>query len=410
MTRLSVKTFYKFLFIILLAGAAIQANAQPVSLVRWDFETPFNSSMNPTTAPTSVSAGMTASNFTAVGVTGAVGTPGYDGSANCGTYPGSPYPAPCYSFTSVGWSTANAIDLGKYLEFSVATQPGCTFRLTGIQYGVRFNGSTTIETRTSYDNFAAPWGTLVTDATQGNWNGYTRASSSGPPAGISGLTNLTFRVYLYNSTPANPAVPWDLGTYQGEFLTDYIRIVGAITCPAAQPVDLTTFEGKAAGNQVQLSWATNWERNADRFEIERSQDAVEFGVIGQVRAAGDASQKQDYGYTDERALAGINYYRLRQVDKDGSIRYSNVISVTTRPEAPAILVMGNPIEGGRIDLKLFNLDASKLQLTDMQGHPLTYRLTETGRGLVTLEPTSPLSSGIYLVKARQVPAVKIIVR
>ena len=176
------------------------------------------------------------------------------------------------------------------------------------------------------------------------------------------------------------------------------------------PVEFTSFEGKAAGNRVQLSWATSLERNADRFEIQRSQNVAEFGTIGQVKAAGDATQKQAYGFTDEQALTGINYYRLRQVDRDGRVQFSKIIALTTRPEAPAIAVLGNPTEGSRIKLQLFNLEASQLRLTDVQGRSVGFRVLESAGGVVTLEPTGTFSSGIYLVGAAKVPAVRTVVR
>lgn len=396
-----MKAFYKYLLATLLFGGYTQADAQ---LARWDFEDPAFSSMNPSTAPTSVSAGIIASNFTTAGVSASVASPGGDGSASCGTYPGSPYPAPCFSYQATGWplaSTSSAVDLGKYHEFSIAAQPGCTFRLNGMQMAVRFNNSASIQVRTSYDNFAAPWGSIPTNATQGNWNGFTRNSGSGPPAGISGQTNLTLRIYFYNVVP-DSFTPTPLS------YIDIVRLIGTISCP--MPVEFTSFEGKAVGNKVQLNWATSWERNADRFEVQRSQDASEFGSIGQVKAAGDATQKQSYGFTDEQALTGINYYRLRQVDRDGSVQFSKIIAVTTRPEAPAIAVLGNPTEGGRINLQLFNLEASQLRLTDMQGRSVGFRVLESVGGVVMLEPASPLSTGMYLVGAAKVPAVKIVVR
>ncbi len=400
-----MKQLYKSLLALLLLGAAIQANAQ---LARWDFEDPAFSSMNPSTAPTSVSANITASNFTTAGVSATVASPGYDGSANCGGN-NSPYPAPCFSYQALGWteaSVSSAVDLGKYHEFSIAVQPGCTFRLTGLLMGVRFNGRASVQVRTSYDNFAAPWGGVGTNATGGSWNAFSRNTGSGPPASTVAapinLTNLTIRLYFYNVVTF-PNVP-------PRSYIDIVRLLGTISCP--MPVEFVSFEGKAVGTKVQLNWATSLERNADRFEIQRSQDAAEFGSIGQVKATGESTQKQAYGFTDEQALTGINYYRLRQVDKDGSVQFSKIIAVTTRPEASAIAVLGNPADGGRIRLQLFNLDAANLRLTDMQGRPVAFRLTETEstKGLVTLEPASPLSTGMYLVGAANVPAVKIVVR
>lgn len=397
-----MKVIYTYLIGFLLFCVATQSNAQV--LAQWHFEDPAYSSMNPSTAPTSVSAGITASSFTSVGVSSTVASPGYDGSANCGTYPGSPYPAPCYSYQATGWPTANAVDLGKYHEFSIGVQPGCTFKLIGLRFGYRVDYTASLEVRTSYDNFAAPWGPVITDATQRNWNGFTRTgNSAGVPGNVSGLTNLTFRFYYYNAMGF-------LSSQTALTYNDAVQIFGRVTCPVAMPVEFVSFAGKAAGNRVQLNWETSLERNADRFEVERSQNASEFGSIGQVKAAGDATQNQFYGFSDEQPLTGVNYYRLRQVDRDGSVQHSKIIAVTPNPDSPAILVLGNPTEGSRINLQLFNIEASKLQLTDVQGRSVPFRITESAKGIVTLEPTSSLSNGIYLIRADKGSTVKIVVR
>ncbi|GAB2593457.1 hypothetical protein [Spirosoma areae] len=403
-----MKALYNYLIATFLLGAGIQANAQPI-VARWDFENPASSGMNPSTAVTTSATGIIASNVIAVGVVNAgVTNPGSNGS-------GPDYTN--YGFSANGWPTQPAmgtgsLDPGKYYEYTITAQPGCTINVAAFQINYRGdndqpgeNSSGFYEVRSSYDMYATSlnrgaFGPVT--SFDGNFNGGTFTATTNPTQlGTTMMplieTTRSFRVYYYNLPSATSVVRMDI-----------VRIGAYISCP--MPVEFTSFEGKASVNRVQLSWATSWERNADRFEVERSQNATEFGAIGQVRAAGDATAKQAYGFTDEQALTGVNYYRLRQVDRDGSVQYSKIIAVTTRPEAPAIAVLGNPTEGGRINLQLFNLEAAKLQITDMQGRSVAFRMTESAGGLVTLEPASPLSSGMYLVGAAKVPAIKIVVQ
>ena len=93
------------------------------------------------------------------------------------------------------------------------------------------------------------------------------------------------------------------------------------------PVELVSFEGIASGNAVIVSWATASEFNSDYFTVERSRNGLEFSPIGRVNATGSSTRKQEYKLSDQQPYAGMNYYRLRQTDRDGSYENSQVIAV-----------------------------------------------------------------------------------
>ncbi len=95
----------------------------------------------------------------------------------------------------------------------------------------------------------------------------------------------------------------------------------------ALPVTLVSFTGKAVENAVVLQWATTEELNASHFEIQRSGDAKNFEPIGNVDAKGESKVLINYGLVDQTPLSGINYYRLKQIDKDGSYAFSRTISI-----------------------------------------------------------------------------------
>ena len=96
---------------------------------------------------------------------------------------------------------------------------------------------------------------------------------------------------------------------------------------APLPIELSGFTVRLAAGTAHLRWQTATERNNAHFSIERSADGSTFTEIGRVTGKGNSSVKQDYTFTDERPLKGINYYRLRQVDFDGTAAYSPVASV-----------------------------------------------------------------------------------
>ncbi len=71
-----------------------------------------------------------------------------------------------------------------------------------------------------------------------------------------------------------------------------------------------------------LRWETSSEQNSATFDVERSADALMFEKIGSLAAAGNSATAKAYSFTDNQALNGLNYYRLKQVDKDGGFSYS----------------------------------------------------------------------------------------
>ena len=90
------------------------------------------------------------------------------------------------------------------------------------------------------------------------------------------------------------------------------------------PVNLISFTATATGTSARLNWSTSQEVNSSYFEIERSSDGISYTTIGKVKASGNSSLRLDYNFTDNATLAGSNFYRLKQVDVDGKIQYSQV--------------------------------------------------------------------------------------
>ena len=83
------------------------------------------------------------------------------------------------------------------------------------------------------------------------------------------------------------------------------------------PVELIRFEATCDKGAVQLAWSTGSELNAGHFVIERSGDGIAYHAIGQVLAAGNTHSLTNYAFADDRPME-VGYYRLRQVDLDGT--------------------------------------------------------------------------------------------
>lgn len=112
------------------------------------------------------------------------------------------------------------------------------------------------------------------------------------------------------------------------------------------PVELIAFAAKAEGPGVRLEWATASERNSGYFAVERSADAHAFEEAARVAAAGSSQSMMNYAAVDERPLPGVTYYRLRQVDLDGAVQFSQVVPVRIGRDEEWVPVP-NPSSDGR---------------------------------------------------------------
>lgn len=129
------------------------------------------------------------------------------------------------------------------------------------------------------------------------------------------------KIYYYISASSNgrtvsKPLPAPQGFYN--FVVDFIV-----------PVELVSFYSYAHGNDVQLFWTTGSETNNKGFEIERAaaDDEKNFVSVGYINGAGTKATRSDYSFTEQKVLAGKYFYRLKQIDFDGTVSYSNEIFV-----------------------------------------------------------------------------------
>ena len=93
------------------------------------------------------------------------------------------------------------------------------------------------------------------------------------------------------------------------------------------PVELVYFNASAKENIVKTEWVTASELNNHYFEVQRSSNGVEFEPVGIVLGAGNSNSFLRYELYDYSPLSGISYYRLRQIDFDGTESISSIIPV-----------------------------------------------------------------------------------
>lgn len=167
------------------------------------------------------------------------------------------------------------------------------------------------------------------------------------------------------------------------------------------PVTLARFNATLLDNAVSLSWTTTEQTGSSYFGIERSTDAKEFVQVGRVEVKGGSNETRQYHFVDMAPLPGMNYYRLRIVDLDGTFEISRLVAIDNGANSVAFALLGNPASSREIRFLLKNEDASYVNLYDLTGRAIRFSLVRTGNEFV-LKPTNNLSSGLYLLSLRGV--------
>lgn len=93
------------------------------------------------------------------------------------------------------------------------------------------------------------------------------------------------------------------------------------------PLEFANFIAQKQNNDVLLKWQTNSEKNTNRFEIQRSTDGINFTTINLKPTAGNSSSIKNYAYRDLTPFFGVNYYKIKTFDNDGTVYYSDIKSV-----------------------------------------------------------------------------------
>ena len=137
------------------------------------------------------------------------------------------------------------------------------------------------------------------------------------------------------------------------------------------PIELTSFTATCDGRSALVEWTTASEKNNDYFVLERSDDAINFTELARVAGAGNSIDPIDYAYTDYGIHGGDNYYRLVQVDYDGTRAVSEVVVVNcieTAAGEPDVQAYPNPFYG-ELTLELENFDnrPARIDVYDMLG-------------------------------------------
>lgn len=164
------------------------------------------------------------------------------------------------------------------------------------------------------------------------------------------------------SLPNYPLIECDYSNnYHGPVSINNCRI-------GSLPIELGAFWSTLEGRRVRLNWMTETETNNSHFILQRSKDGLSYKNLELIAGHGTTTQAHYYEYIDEQPFTGVNYYRLKQVDFDGSFSYSNVLTEDLPSFGNSIYVYPNPANVAvTIDLTELDTRDVKIQLINPLG-------------------------------------------
>ena len=170
----------------------------------------------------------------------------------------------------------------------------------------------------------------------------------------------------------------------------------------ALPVELLDFSARRASGQNLVAWTTSGEINVQQYEVQRSDDGINFYIAGTV-AARNLASVQHYGFADNKPMNNIAYYRLRSIDLDGKFTFSGIVTVSDRTSSGNYFAVANPVHS------FLNISAGNMHQGDYRYHIMTtagqtiqaghLAIGNGGNYQVSLSPG--VAQGVYIIEFRK---------
>jgi len=170
------------------------------------------------------------------------------------------------------------------------------------------------------------------------------------------------------------------------------------------PVELVSFDAKNINNEVEVEWVTASEINNDYFILERSVDSKSFEELAVIAGNGTTNETITYNFTDARPYGGISYYRITQVDYDGTSKTYAPVKVNVSLIGEVVsYVHPVPSNGDFINIQLSGFDKSlgaQIKIVNVKGETVYAEdifLDENNGFNQKIEFSKKLPTGIYIL-------------
>jgi hypothetical protein len=249
----------------------------------------------------------------------------------------------------------------------------------------------------------------ITRSSTLNLNSATVTLTYDATIGVTDYTNLT----VVKNTAASPTAWTDInGTATGNTsgsitsgpFTSFSRFTFGNKNGGMNPlpVELLSFDANQIDKAVEISWVTASEKNCDHFIVERSREGNAFEAVAKVTGAGNSSVELSYSTTDYEPYNGISYYRLKQVDFNGTVYYSSMIPVTFSGDLGVFSVYPT-LSSGTFTVSYSGNTGQEVLLVirNILGQEYYSKgfIIENGSFVQAINLTDKLSPGVYMIVA-----------
>lgn len=185
------------------------------------------------------------------------------------------------------------------------------------------------------------------------------------------------------------------------FVADYSgKIFEVVDTSAILPLQIVQWDLYQQGEHIHLEWESENEHLVDYYVPERSKDGIEFQSLGKVETTGqNSSLRQQYFHVDKDVFSGINYYRILQVNKDGTLDYTNTKSLKSQNKEGFPKLMPNP-SFGQANLVSPILEGAKVEISlyDYQGKFVRHLLLNEAANNISMDKIlEGINDGIYIL-------------
>jgi transcription elongation factor Elf1 len=175
------------------------------------------------------------------------------------------------------------------------------------------------------------------------------------------------------------------------------NVVPFTTSGTVVPLTWKFVKAQLLNNTTLVSWATSQEINTSKFEIEHSADGTSFVKIGEVSAAGNSNTISNYNFTHLKPITGFNFYRIKQIDVDGSFTYSVIVKVLNRNDIKQTIIAPNPVSDVLNIVEATATFISTVEVYDSRGALVIRKMVNADEQVYSL-PVSMLAKGNYVLK------------
>lgn len=149
---------------------------------------------------------------------------------------------------------------------------------------------------------------------------------------------------------------------QSQFTTNMLIVSKAKNTTSLVPVNLKAI---AVKNTCEISWKAISKIQVSRYELEKSKDAENFNYVTAV--PGNKKAITTYSINDKNLTTGLNYYRLKIIDNEGSIYYSSIAAFNMNDVMDEIKIQPTVVSDELLIWLTQNIQINKTTITDLMG-------------------------------------------